>query len=250
MPERYTLHAALDAVGSKLYGKNWTGEEANARGPLRPQIVAGWAEMGADDRPIMTPELREQIERFRAEPRVEVPPDERNNWDRREEARQALRELVRSDRVIAYLDFSDGKRKVIEPAQWEAIDGPLWLNYASSLGGFSDRQAGIEGISGEVWLNREQLDQYLPGIKPPRHSQAERKADTRRRKKELQQRAEEIWQSNPHLPKANVAKMLAESGEYRNFRQAETKTIMPETVERIIRVPKGLSKRRRKVPKR
>ena len=167
MTQNWRLREALDAVGRRLYRKVWTDEEADATDPPSQEIL-GWGRMGEDAKPEITPEQKRQIRKARekVEPRPAISPEDRAAWERREEARQKLRDFIRHSQVRAWLHYHDGTRQDIEPPKWEAREGPLWLNYSASIGGYSNKGTGIQGDAGEVWIDRDQLEVCLLEITP------------------------------------------------------------------------------------
>ena len=176
MPNPYTLREALDAVGRKLFPTKWKGKDAtdkdaDAREPPPGLAILGWARIGDDGQPDTTPETGRQISEAReawnkaVAPRL-LSPEEQSAWQRRKRAVRILGDFIRHGCVKAWLIYPDGKRHDFMPSEWEAPDGPWWLNYSASFGGYKTGESGIEDLGGKVWIDREGLDSCVQEIAP------------------------------------------------------------------------------------
>lgn len=238
MPKRYTLREALGLVGKRLSGAAWNGTEVDSREPPGPVILDDeWIPLRPDEKTRLSkPKQTATLERLR-EIRGASPgyaDNERHSWQRREESRNKLREFVRGEDIKTWIVYFNGTRRDIKPEEWEAYSGPLWLNYSSSLGGYTEDNAG------EVFIDRAALDTCL--AKVPRsqgRTQTERRAATATRKLKLQQRADEIWRDKSTLTKRAVARQIAtEPGAAIDHRQHDSRPLKVETIARLIHRPK------------
>ena len=109
MPNPRTLREALDTVGKTLSPDTWNEKEADLRNPPGP---------GATE---------EEMDSY--------PDDGQEVWQRRQKAVDTLRDFIRHESVKAWLLLRNGTRREIQGAEWEALNGPLRLNYSASLGG-------------------------------------------------------------------------------------------------------------------
>ncbi|MDH3476178.1 MAG: hypothetical protein OEM59_21060 [Rhodospirillales bacterium] len=220
-------------MGRKLYRDLWTGKEADAR---EAQTIGSVAfvgmekdeQTGHDTRLLMSEETAEQIKEIATDLRAKIPDEERQTRKRLEYAIRVLRTPVRDGLVTAHLDYFGGGRSVIDPSEWEAIGGKLWLDYANSLGGFSGRK---DGPDGEVWLDRDQLEKCLDEIPTIPTARVEQKKLTREKHKTWVAMAREIAASSAcplYHGKPNVSEIA------RRIRNRRDSSEDVETIRKIL----------------
>ena len=192
------LREALDAVIKRLYGKGSSGNEIDARDPPGPQIVDGWAPMGKDGWPEITPELLEQIEESLATlDRTKPPDDELERGGRRRMAQRELDDAIRRGLISVVMQCADGgTRRTLHPTDWIAPGSPLKVGYEGSVGEYQD------GTVGRLWVNSTELCAWLQTLEPISMPREERTRIT----------------NEKHLAWVNLAREIAKAPDCPKFR--------------------------------